>query len=113
MAVGDGLHAREEVDEGHGQANLTGEDLTENAASPVVDTGDSVGAAMVEPAEENSRPKRVRKQNVRYSPEEYDLSVVSVSGLGQGGNPKKLKQLSGRRGKSRKVVKIWSDESST
>ena len=57
----------------------------------MVDTGDSVGAAMVEPAEENSRPKRVRKQNVRYSPEEYDLSVVSVSGLEKGGNPKKLK----------------------
>ena len=77
VTVGDGLHAHEEADEGHRQEDLTGQDITENAASPVVDTGDPVGAAMVEPAEENSRPKRVRKQNVRYSPEEYDCLLYT------------------------------------
>ena len=37
----------------------------------------------------NSRPRRDRKQNVRYSPQEYDLSTVSM-------NPGTVKlQLSG------------------
>ena len=31
--------------------------MTENAASPVVDTGDSVGAAVVGPVEETSRKR--------------------------------------------------------
>ena len=65
------------------QVAPTGGSDAENPADSGLDMEDSVGAAIVEPPEVYSRPKRESKPNVRYNSEEYDLSISSVGCLGQ------------------------------
>ena len=52
------------------QANEVGGFIENEVSDNIVTSGNTVL---------NSRPKRDRKQNVRYSSEEYDLSAVTVN----------------------------------
>ena len=83
VAVDDGQHVYEGADGGRVQVVPTGGSDAENAGDSGLDMEDSVGAAIVEPPEVYSRPKRESKPNVRYNSEEYDLSISSVGCLGQ------------------------------
>ena len=85
------------------QGVSTGGGDTGDAVDLGLDMEESSSAGMVEPPEVYCRPKRQGKPNVRYSSEEYDLSGVSVSMLGQVSR----RSCSIRRGGLKMNVRDW------